>query len=261
MVKNYFMYQDAKAGVVTENGIIEAHARTKTYAAATLAAYIAHLRLLGAYWGFGAMMQFRLADQTADGGLRGGPFKRQTSTLGGPDDLVVVPYMSSWNIGQFHLLGALSLYAPTGSYDAQRIIDGGTNRWAVEPDFGFTWMSDESGRELSLFTGYTINSENTASHYQSGEQYHADFAAAQHLLEGVILALAGYALQQTTADSRSVAQLGPFKRRVLALGPLVGKTVAIAGRPITFTVKYDFEFATRNRSSGSELWLVAAYQF
>jgi hypothetical protein len=261
VVKNYFMFQDAKAGAITTDGIIEAHTRTTTYTVATFAAYVTYIRLLGAYWGFGAMMQFRLAEQIADVGLRGGPFKHQTSTLGGPGDLVVIPYMSSWNIGQFHLLGSLSLYAPTGSYDRQRIIDIGTNRWAIEPDFGFTWMSEETGRELSLFTGYTVNSKNTATHYQSGDEYHADFAAAQHLPHGFVLALTGYALQQTTGDSGSGALLGPFKGRVLALGPLVGKTFTIGGRPVTFTVKYDFEFAAQNRTSGNELWAAAAYQF
>ncbi len=55
--------------------------------------------------------------------------------------------------------------------------------------------------------------------------------------------------------------LGPSKGRVLALGPLAGKTITIAGRPILFTVKYELEFAAQNRSSGNELWATAAYQF
>jgi hypothetical protein len=261
MVKNEFMFQDSSLQAFSANGKFEARTRTYSYTVANFAAYITHLRLFGAYWGFGALIQFRLSAQTIDFGLRGRQLRHLSSTLGGPGDLLLIPYMSSWDFGQFHLSAALVLYAPTGSYDRQRIIDIGTNRWAIEPDVGFTWMSEETGRELSLFTGYTINSENTVSHYQSGDEYHADFAAAQHLPKGFILALTGYALQQTTADSGSGAQLGPFKGRVLALGPLVGKTVAIGGRPVTFTVKYDFEFAAQNRSSGNELWLVAAYQF
>lgn len=261
MVKHYFMYQDASLRALTANGEFEERSRTYTYTAATFAAHITHVRLFDAYWGFGVLIQFRLAVQNIYLGPRGESPRHLTSTLAGPGDTIFVPYMSSWNFGQFHLSGALLLYAPTGSYDRQRVIDIGTNRWAIEPDIGFTWMSEGTGREFSLFTGYTINSENTATHYRSGDEYHADFAAAQHLPHDFVLAVAGYAFQQTTADSGSGAQLGPFKGRVLALGPLVGKTFTIRGFPITFTVKYEFEFAAQNRDSGDDLWLVAAYQF
>ena len=48
MVKNYFMYQDASARVVTEDGRIEARTRTYTYTVATFAAYMSHIRFLGA---------------------------------------------------------------------------------------------------------------------------------------------------------------------------------------------------------------------
>lgn len=53
----------------------------------------------------------------------------------------------------------------------------------------------------------------------------------------------------------------PFKGRVLALGPLVGKTVDLWKLPFTFTVKYDVEFAAQNRSTGNELWLTGGFQF
>ena len=138
MVRNFFMYQDASARAITVDGRGEARTRTYTYTVATFVGYMTRIRILGAPWGFGAMMQFRLADQSADVGLHMGQLRHHGSTLGGPGDLVVVPYMSSWSFGQFHLMGALSFYAPTGSYDSQRIIDIGNNRWAFEPDFGVT---------------------------------------------------------------------------------------------------------------------------
>jgi len=48
---------------------------------------------------------------------------------------------------------------------------------------------------------------------------------------------------------------------VIGLGPLVGQTVAIREIPISFTFKYDFEFAEQNRSSGNELWFTACVHF
>jgi hypothetical protein len=64
-------------------------------------------------------------------------------------------------------------------------------------------------------------------------------------------------VQQVTADTGSGAMFGGYRGRVLALGPLVGKTIQIAKMPICFAMKYDFESAAQNRSTGNELWLTA----
>lgn len=261
LVKGYFLYQDASAKAVSEDGRIEADARTTMYTVAAFGAHVTHLSLLGSYWAYGAIVQFRIAEQSARVGPRGRPVKPQTSTIGGLGDIIFAPCLLSWDLGQFHLSTALMFYAPTGSYDSQRIINIGNNRWAFEPDLGLTWMDDESGRQASLFVGYTINTENTASHYLSGNEFHADFVLAQHLPGSAVLGLAGYALQQTTADSGRGAVLGPFEGRVIGLGPLIGKTFEIYEFPINLALKYIFEFDAHNRSSGDALWLTAGFTF
>jgi hypothetical protein len=193
-----------------------------------------------------------------------------------PNLVTIVARRSGWRIGPSDLhrgttwrpdpssghaeleLGAISSHDRVGvlcsdrSYDRQRIINIGTNRWAVEPDTGLTWMDEENGRQASAFAGYTINSENTATHYHSGQEFHADFVVAQHLPKGFVVGMAGYALQQTTADSGRGAIFGRYRGRVLALGPLVGKTVDLWKLSVTFAVKYDFEFAAQNRSTGDD---------
>jgi hypothetical protein len=125
----------------------------------------------------------------------------------------------------------------------------------------FTWMDEDGGRQASAFAGYTINRKNGATDYNSGDELHFDFVVAQHLPHGFVVGMAGYALQQTTEDSGSGAIFGPNRGRVLALGKLVGKTIAFWKLPINFTVKYDFEFATQNRLSGNALWLTASTRF
>jgi hypothetical protein len=56
--------------------------------------------------------------------------------------------------------------------------------------------------------------------------------------------------------------LGRFKGRVIGLGPILGYTLKLAGKiPIDLTVKYNFEFADQNRSSGDELWLTGSFHF
>jgi hypothetical protein len=261
LVKNYFLFQNASTDARTPDGRFGGHAHTLTYTAATFAGHLTKLSLLGTYWGFGTIIQFRIADQTLRTGPVGGPRTLQTSTAGGLGDLIVAPLLLGWNFGQFHLVAGLDFYAPTGSYVRKRIINIGTNRWAVEPDVGITWMDEERHRQLSLFVGYTINRENTATHYRSGDEFHADFVAAQHFRNSLILGVAGYAVQQTTADSGSGAMFGAYRGRVIGLGPLIGWTFALGKLPINFSGKYVFEFDAQNRSTGDELWLTGNFRF
>ncbi len=257
-IKDQFLYQDARAHVVLEGPRIQSHAHTVAYTDALFAAYATKILLLGAYWTLGILPQVRLADQSILAGPIGRPDSKQTSTVAGLGDLILLPYLLGWNFGQFHVSTDCMLYMPTGSYDRQRIIDIGDNRWAFEPDVGVTWMQERSRIEASVFIGYTINTKNTASHYLSGDEFHADFALAEHLPHGLILGMAGYAFQQTTGDSGSGAIFGPFKGRVIALGPLIGSTFPIMRHLVTFTFKYEVEFEAQNRLTGNELWLTAS---
>ena len=222
IIRESFSYTDAKASVVTQDGNIQAKVHVAAYVNAVLAAYTTHVRLplIDTYWGFGGGMLFNVLDDSAQVGMVGHPMNHKTSTVGGLGDCVLLPVLLGWNFGQFHLSAATATYLPTGSYDHDRTVSSGLNRWAVEPDFGLTWMDESSGRELSLYTGYTVNFENTSTRYRSGNEFHADFVAAQHLPNGVVLGVAGYAFQQITADSGRGVYLGSFEGREFGLGRL-----------------------------------------
>jgi hypothetical protein len=255
------MFQDASLTAQPNNAPLRLHTRTVTYTDATFMTYTTPWRIFGANWGVAALAQTRIADQTLRVTVIGGPTSTQRSTVGGFGDLIMSPLMLNWNFSKFHLVSALMFYAPTGGYDRKRIVDNGLNRWAIEPDVGVTWLDPETGRHASLFIGYTFNAENPSTHYVSGQEFHADFVLAQHLPHGLVAGIAGYAVQQTKGDSGSGATLGAFKGRAIALGPLVGVTVPILKMPVSFSFKYEFEFAAQNRSTGNELWLTAALRF
>ncbi len=261
LVKNYFLYQDASLTAQPNNAPVRVHTHTITYTDATFVVCTTRLKILGASWGMAALTQTRIAEQTLRVSVIGGPTSRQHSTIGGFGDLIFSPLMLNWNFSNFHLVGALMLYAPTGGYDRQHIIDMGLNRWSIEPDFGVTWFDEETDRHASLFAGYTINAENPSTHYLSGQEFHADFVLAQHLPHGLVAGMAGYAVQQTTPDSGSGANFGAFKGRVIGLGPLAGITVPIWKAPVSFSFKYEFEFAAQNRSTGNALWLTSSLRF
>lgn len=247
MLKSYFLYQDDNG--VADNRELRMQAHTVSGTRAFFAGHVTDVRVLGSNWAFAATGQVRLSQQSMVLKPAGFPLVSKNSTVGGLGDLILIPGMFSWKVGPLHLLAALSGYVPTGSYHQKRIINIGTNRWAVEPDAGLTWIGSETGREVSLFAGYTINLRNSATDYRSGDEFHADFALAQHFPRGLVIGATGYTLQQTTKDSGSGAIFDAYRGRVIALGPLVSKTVEIAELPISFTLKYDFEFAARNRST------------
>jgi hypothetical protein len=261
LIKGLFLYQDTHLDTATADGKVAIHTHTTIYAVALFAAHATHFSILGANWTLGALVPALIADQNARIGPAGVTVPAQTSTVGGLGELEFSPCMLNWNFGQLHLASALFLYAPTGGYDKDRIINTGMNRWAIEPDASVTWLDEKSGLEASTMLGYTINSENSSTHYRSGDEFHADFVLAERFASGSILGAAGYALQQTTADSGSGAAMGAFKSRVLALGPMIGQTIPIGEMPITFTFKYEFEFAAQNYATGNELWFSAAIRF
>jgi len=84
---------------------------------------------------------------------------------------------------------------------------------------------------------------------------------SRSICRSFVAGMAGYAFQQTTPDYGGGAVFGSFRGRVLALGPLAGKTVELWKLPINVIVKYDFEFAAQNRSTGNELWLTGGLRF
>ncbi|HLX38300.1 MAG TPA: transporter [Candidatus Binataceae bacterium] len=251
-VKTFFMYQDEN--IDASNREISLHANTAIYSEDILGLHVTNLKMFGANYGFGVLAQSHILNQSIGIGPRGFSMPHKTETFGGLGDTIFLPAMLNWNLGDFHLLSSVAVYTPTGAYSKDRIANTGLNRWAIEPDFGFTWLDPDTGREASMFTGYTVNSPNTATDYRSGDEFHNDFVLAQHLPHGITTGVSGYAVQQTTPDTGNGAIFGGYRGRVLGLGPLVDKGFDIDGHHVEFDCKYDFEFAAQHRATGNELW-------
>ena len=86
---------------------------------------------------------------------------------------------------------------------------------------GITYLHPKKGHEVSAYLGYTINFENPATNYLSGNEFHLDWFVGQHLPKGFAIGMAGYFYQQVTGDSGSGARLGAFQGQAMAIGPCV----------------------------------------
>ena len=67
IVKELFLYQDARENAVTGNGRVEIHAHTISYTDAVFAAYVTRVSVLGAYWAFGTIQMLRISSQSLAG--------------------------------------------------------------------------------------------------------------------------------------------------------------------------------------------------
>lgn len=155
-----------------------------------------------------------------------------------------------WNAGVNNFLTYARVNVPVGSYQQNRLTNLGGNHWAVDAGGGYTFFDPASGREFSAVMGFTYNFINPATEYQSGIDLHIDWAAVQLLNAQWFVGIAGYYYNQITGDSGAGDHVGGYKSRVVGLGPQVGYTFLIGGRPASLGVRGYGEFAAMNRPSG-----------
>ena len=190
---------------------------------------------------------------------------RRTSSVNGLGDLVLMPVMLNYALSRdVHLDLRGGIYAPTGSYEVGRLANTGKNFWTFEPTFGFLYFGQKNGIEASVFVGADFNTENEATSYQSGTQFHLDGTLAQHfkLAGGFAGAgLTGFWYDQLSADSGGGATFGPFKAQTAGVGPVLSYTRKLGKADLIAEVKWLHEVETRNRLEGDYLWLKLIFKF
>lgn len=196
-------------------------------------------------------------------GLSGGASR--SSTVDALGDIVLMPLMLNYNVNSdFNVNFRVGIYAPTGSYEVGRLSNTGKNFWTTEPILGFVYFGQKNGIEAAAYLGSDFNTENNATHYRSGTQFHADGTLAQHFpwLGGVFgVGLSAYDYQQVTGDSGSGANLGSFMGESIGLGPVFSYIGKIAEHDTIWEVKWLHEVKTQNRLTGNILWLKGVVKF
>lgn len=180
-------------------------------------------------------------------------------------DIVVMPLLLNYNVSPaFNMNFRVGVYLPTGDYATGRLANTGKNFYTVEPTWGFMYLSPKSGREASVFTGLDFNTENYATNYLSGTQFHVDGTLAQHLplLKGLAgLGVNAYYYQQITDDGGIGAKLGPFRGTTTGLGPVVSYDKKFKSVEILGDLKWLNEVYTKNRLQGNIVWLKVVFKF
>lgn len=166
-----------------------------------------------------------------------------------------------WNNGNHNTMVYTMIGVPVGSYDAERLASIGTNHWAVDLGGGYTYLSMESGYELSATLGFTYNFENPDTNYQNGIDAHLDWGASKFVTEQVHLGLVGYFYYQITGDSGEGAVLGDFKSSVNGIGPQIGYLFKMGEKDTYLNLKAYWEFGADHRPEGWNGWLTWSITF
>jgi hypothetical protein len=212
-------------------------------------AWITPLELLGGHLAFAATFPVARARMTTDLGTSDTDF-----SFGDPYPQSFI----GWHAGNWHWELGVAANIPSGRYRVGALVNVALNRPAADLFGALTWLDPAIGLEVSMFTGVTLNGENRATHYRTGNEFHIEWVVAQHFAQKFWAGLVGYHYQQLTGDSGEGALLGPFKGRVTALGGAVGTTLMLGQTPVAANIRVYREFVTQNRLEGTAAYLTLA---
>jgi len=193
-----------------------------------------------------------------------GPLGNTTSVRGSRfnlSDIAFVPLQLNWQVGSFSFKLAEAIIAPTGSYDLDRAINLGRNYWSFDTQTAVTWFYEATGTEVSLAPGVMFNTENDATDYRTGTEFHMDFVANQFLAPNFAVGLRGYWYEQITGDSGSGAVLGGFKSSSVGIGPGFFWAPAAAGGRLAVLGKWLHDLDATNRFESDYGIVTLGWQF
>jgi len=98
----------------------------------------------------------------------------------------------------------------------------GTGHGAIDFGGGYTYFDKQMGNEFTAVGGFTFNFSNPVTNYQSGTDFHLDWAMSRQLSEQVFAGIVGSAYQQIGCDSGSGNTVGCFRTRIYGMGPQIG---------------------------------------
>ena len=268
-VFNYFAYyngnSDATSRQIPIAGQLALNVDAISYADSPGVFWVTPLNIFGANYAPGIAIPFVWTDVKAQVTV-GGRSVSTSDSVSGLGDLEFWPVALSWTLWSTNLHVDLfgGIYAPTGDYQKNRLANEGLGYWTFEPGVMLSYLGEKNGIEVSTYIGYDINTKNTTTDYQSGQQFHIDVTLAQHFPLGKGfggIGANGFYLQQTTPDSGSGALLGGFEEMTAGVGPVLSYIGQIGKTPFAAEVKWLPQIGAQNTLKGNYIWFKVGLQF
>lgn len=228
------------------------------------ATYVFATPVLGGQFAIGMTGIFGRTSNSVDGTLTasvGGLAVTRSGSLAdsrtGVGDLYPMATLK-WNNGVHNAMTYITGDIPVGAYSSSSLSNIGLGHGAIDAGGGYTYFNPQSGHEFTFVTGLTYNFKNTATDYQNGIDWHLDWGASQWLSKQLFVGATGYFYDQLTADSGSLAILGPVKSRIMAVGPQIGYLLPVGDMQGFLGLKGYYEFDAHHRPRGWNTWLTFA---
>ena len=198
-------------------------------------------------------------------GPRGRTFEPLDINIGDTEfaqgDTAFAPLLLGWDAGNFHWNVGVFGFAPTGEYSRKDLANTSLNHWAIMTRLAGTWFDPKTGWQVNGAAVYSVNWENDATDYETGNILNLDGAITKNF--GPIgVGVVSYAMIQTTGDSGSGARLGSFESCVYGVGPIVSFTTsADPTKALTVLAKWYQEFDAKNTFEGNTFDLAVSFKF
>ena len=204
----------------------------------------------------------RLPPLTGPRGRTVGPFEINLGdTEFAQGDTAFSPFVLGWDSGNFHWNVGVFGFAPTGEYDKKDLANTSLNHWAVMTRLAGTWFDPKTGWQVNGAAIYSVNWENPATDYETGNILNLEGAVTKNF--GPLgIGVVSYAMIQTTGDSGSGARLGSFESRVYGVGPIVSFTTsADPSKALTVLAKWYSEFDAEHTFEGNTVDVAVSFKF
>ena len=218
------------------------------------------IEILGAQYAYGVFIPVGYVDVEAKLQLGDREVQMQDDifNLG---DVAFIPAVLFWNTDNFHFSVSESIVAPTGEYDKDNLVNTGLNYWTFDTNFAATYLNGETGQDYSVNLGYSYNTENEDTDYQTGQEIHIDYMINQFFSESFAVGVHGFYLEQITGDSGDGAVLGGFKAQAAGIGPAVLWNIKIQDTDVALIAKWLHEYDADNRFEGDHVFASFAFSF
>jgi hypothetical protein len=185
-----------------------------------------------------------------DASIAAGPLATSREVNGWGFGDVIPRAQLGWQLGEFAHTVYLEGITTTGFWEKGFAPIISFNRAGIDTGWAFTWTDKPTKLQVSGTAGFTFNFENDPVNYQSGDEFHWEWAVGFECMKGLVLGIVGYDYRQITGDSGSGAKLGPFEGSVDAVGPGLSYTTVIDKMPVTFNLRYYHEFDAQKHFEG-----------
>ncbi len=244
-ILNYFNYYHAKKLKDNRGESAPVDLDVEIFADSVRILHMTQKNVFGANWGMHILVPFLKVHASTPAG---------TDSKAGLGDIVINPFLLGWHFTDWHIAAGIDTVVPVGSYSKHDLVNTGRNYWTFEPILAVTYMN-RYGYEVSAKFMYDFNTKNTATNYESGQEFHFDYTLGKRV-ENMNIGLGGYFYKQITDDKLNGASI-QNKGQAFAVGP----QFKYSFNNMAVTLKYQWETLVKNRPEGEQFWFKFMYAF